>query len=207
MRLLLLTDLPLPEWPFSLSFLFVVLLAAGCGGADENGSTISSDSLVDTTAAMSTTRMAWAQLEPASGSGVSGEVQFTETPEGVEIVASVQELPEGDHGIHIHETGDCSAPDASSAGGHFAPEGNPHGAPDAPREERHLGDLGNITASASGETTYTRTDPHLTLTGQHSIIGQAVVIHAEADDLTSQPSGNAGARIACGEITWDDTSG
>ena len=184
-----------------------MLVIAGCGGGEDAEETTVADAGQDSTAAMTTTRMAWAQLQPKSGSDVTGEVQFTETEDGVLVVATVEGLAEGKHGIHIHETGDCSAPDASSAGGHFSPQDDPHGAPEDPAGERHLGDLGNLTADASGAASFQRTDEQLTLTGQHSIIDQAVVVHAEPDDLTSQPSGSAGARVACGVISWANSSG
>ena len=195
---------------WSRSLLIICLactpLAAGCGDAENAEETASAEAEEDTATAMTATRMAWAQLQPKSGSDVTGEVQFTETKDGVLVVATVEGLAEGKHGIHIHETGDCSAPDASSAGGHYTPQDDPHGAPENPAGERHLGDLGNLTADASGAATYRHTDEQLTLTGRHSIIDQAVVVHAEPDDLTSQPSGSAGARVACGVITWASSS-
>ena len=107
-------------------------------------------------------------------------------------------LTPGKHGFHIHEKGDCSAADASSAGGHFNPTGMPHGGRRG--SQRHLGDLGNITADKSGIARFAFTDGWITLAGVNSIIGHAVVVHAQADDLKSQPSGNAGARVACGVI-------
>jgi Cu-Zn family superoxide dismutase len=98
----------------------------------------------------------------------------------------------------VHELGDCTAPDGTSAGGHFNPEGMPHGAPaDA---QRHVGDLGNLTADDSGMAHYERTDDVIALSGDHSIVGRGIIVHAGADDLTSQPTGAAGARVACGVI-------
>jgi Cu-Zn family superoxide dismutase len=112
------------------------------------------------------------------------------------VTAHLQGLAEGEHGIHVHEKGDCSAPDASSAGAHFAP-GEPHGAPDAQAGQRHAGDLGNVTASADGSATYERMDNVIDLS---SIIGKSVVVHAQRDDMQTQPSGNSGARIGCGVV-------
>ncbi len=150
-----------------------------------------------------TENKAVAQLQPTQGHEVRGTVTFTEKAEGgVEVDASVQGLSPGKHGIHIHEFGDCSAPDASSAGGHYNPLGSPHGAPDNPPAERHAGDLGNIEAGPAGNTaTYRRTDQVIGMEGESSIIGKSVVVHAGADDLTSQPAGDSGPRVACGVIT------
>lgn len=169
------------------------LTAAGCGGGAQETET------TDTTADAMPGRTATATLGAASGSGVSGTVTFSEEAGGVRIYAMLTGLAPGEHGFHVHETGDCSAPDASSAGGHFNPGGMDHGAPEA--DPRHAGDLGNIVADEAGNATYERVDAHITLgDGPNSIIGRAVVVHSEPDDMTSQPAGNAGARIACGVI-------
>ncbi|MFA5514847.1 MAG: superoxide dismutase family protein [Desulfuromonadales bacterium] len=142
-----------------------------------------------------------AQLQPTQGHDVRGTVTFTQKAEGVAIEASVQGLSPGKHGIHVHEVGDCSAPDASSAGEHYNPQGSPHGAPDNPPAQRHVGDLGNIEVGPEGDAaTYKRTDQVIQLQGKESIIGKAVVIHAGPDDLTSQPAGDSGPRVACGVI-------
>jgi Cu-Zn family superoxide dismutase len=107
-------------------------------------------------------------------------------------------LKPGKHGFHIYNIGDCSAADDSSSNGHFNPTGMPHG---GPRDGlRHLGDLGNINANKLGIARFAFTDNRISLKGVNSIIGHSVVVHAEADDLKSQPSGNAGARVACGVI-------
>ena len=139
-----------------------------------------------------------AVIHPVGDSGVTGTVTFEKVSDGVKVVADVTGLEPGEHGFHVHEFGDCSAPDGTSAGGHFNPENKPHGAPtDA---ERHVGDLGNITSDASSAAHYERTDQLIALSGPHSIIGRAIIIHVGQDDLTSQPTGNAGARAACGVI-------
>ena len=107
-------------------------------------------------------------------------------------------------GFHVHDVGDCSAPDASSAGGHFNPGGHEHGAMDHPMS--HAGDLGNITADASGRAQGLVTDlTKITLQpgAAIGILGRSVIVHAKVDDLTTQPTGNAGARVACGVITAD----
>ena len=139
-------------------------------------------------------------LQARSGSSVSGSVRFATVPGGVRITASVSGLtPNAKHAIHIHEKGDCSAPDGSSAGGHYNPDGHPHGGPDA--AERHAGDLGNLQADASGHAEYARTFDNISIAGDHNpVIGLSVIVHAGEDDLTTQPTGNAGGRIACGVI-------
>jgi Cu-Zn family superoxide dismutase len=133
---------------------------------------------------------------------VKGTVEFKQTDDGVEVTANIEGLKKGDHGFHIHEKGDCSAPDATSAGGHFNPGKHKHGAPDA--AEHHEGDLGNLTAGADGKATKTFTMKGITLEeGDTSIIGKGFIIHDKADDMKTQPTGNAGARVACGVITLD----
>lgn len=143
---------------------------------------------------------ATASLSPAAGYAVRGEVQFlaADNQDGVHIRARIEGLQEGFHGFHVHENGDCSAPDASSAGGHFNPSNNPHGA--RTDDTRHVGDLGNVEAGADGIVSLDIQDRQLALTGEASILGKAVVVHADPDDLKSQPSGNAGSRVACGVI-------
>lgn len=139
-----------------------------------------------------------AQLYPTEGYDASGIVLFIQEGDAVRIVADIENLSPGEHGFHIHQFGDCTAADATSAGGHYAPYGNPHGAPWS--AERHVGDLGNIVADEDGAVSMERVDEVLRLSGPHSIIGRAVVVHAQADDYVTQPSGAAGARVACGVI-------
>lgn len=141
-------------------------------------------------------------LYPTEGNDVSGTVTFTKTGSGIRIEAVVTGLSEGKHGFHIHQLGDCSAPDATSAGGHFNPENMPHAAP--ADKERHVGDLGNIVAGPDGNDTLTMTDTLIAFHGEHSIIGRAVVVHQNEDDLTTQPTGAAGPRVACGVIGIDE---
>lgn len=141
-----------------------------------------------------------ATLDGRSGSSATGIVTFTERADGtVHIRADFTNVPPGPHGFHVHEVGDCSAADASSAGGHFNPGDDPHAGPDAPRH--HAGDLGNITASSAGRASAETVSNQLTVSpGPRSVVGKAVVLHADADDLQSQPSGAAGSRIACGVV-------
>lgn len=139
-----------------------------------------------------------ARLGPTAGHRASGTVRFFAQEEGIRVLAEFTGLTPGDHGMHIHENGDCSAPDASSAGDHFNPKHAKHG--DRAASERHAGDLGNITARDDGTAHLEYVDTHLSLSGPDSIIGRSVIVHAGPDDLTSQPSGNSGARVACGII-------
>lgn len=144
-----------------------------------------------------------ANLASASGSLVSGRLQvMTMGANAVHIAGDVGGLaPGSSHGFHVHEKGDCSAADATSAGGHFNPSGNPHGRMDA--GPHHAGDIDNIVANAQGVARVNMHVPGVTLgTGAaNDIAGRAIIVHADPDDYTSQPSGNAGARLACGVIT------
>lgn len=145
-----------------------------------------------------TGKEAIAILSPVKDSGVKGVVLFKELTDGVLIMADVSGLKPGEHGFHIHEFGDCSAPDAASAGGHFNPKHVNHGAPvDLPR---HVGDLGNITADEQGNAHYQAVNHLMRMSGPESIIGHSVIVHESRDDYVSQPTGNAGARFACGVI-------
>ncbi|HEY4056170.1 MAG TPA: superoxide dismutase family protein [Kofleriaceae bacterium] len=142
---------------------------------------------------------ATATLASASKSKVTGEIKFKEVDGGVEVTAHVEGLKAGDHGWHVHEKGDCSAPDASSAGGHFNPENHKHGGPDS--EEHHAGDFGNLTAGKDGKADATFTMKGITLAdGPTSIVGKGFIVHDKKDDLKGQPAGNAGNRVACGVI-------
>ena len=137
-------------------------------------------------------------LHSTEENNVTGIVTFTQTDEGIKVVADVEGLTVGKHGFHIHEFGDCSGKDGKTAGGHFNPEGKNHGAPDA--IERHVGDLGNLVADENGEAHYEAVNNLLAFTGPHSIIGRGIIVHAGKDDFVSQPTGNAGGRVACGVI-------
>lgn len=137
-------------------------------------------------------------LHPTEGNDVRGTVTFTRNGSSIKVEAELEGLTPGKHGFHIHEKGDCSAADATSAGGHFNPDDSDHGGPND--QERHVGDLGNIEAGEDGRATLQMEDSVITFSGANSIIGRAVVVHADEDDLTSQPTGNAGGRLACGVI-------
>lgn len=140
-----------------------------------------------------------ATLAPQAGGTIQGEVRFTGNGEGVTIMAHIEGAPPGPHGLHVHETGDCSAADFTSAGGHFNPTDAPHGAPTD--MERHAGDLGNVQVGGDGSAHVEMTSDMLSVgDGANSVVGRAVILHEKADDFVTQPTGAAGGRIACGVV-------
>ena len=150
-------------------------------------------------ASSGTSSKAIAVLHATGENKVTGTVTFTSVGDGLQVHAEITGLTPGKHGFHVHEFGDCSAADLSSAGGHFNPTNEPHAGPDA--AARHAGDMGNIEADASGNAKLDYVDHHISLSNdQTSVIGRSVVVHAKPDDLKSQPAGDSGARIACGVI-------
>lgn len=153
------------------------------------------------TTATPTATIATATLAATRGNTVGGQLRFEAGDGGVHVSGQVNGLPAGgQHGFHVHETGDCSAPDAESAGGHFNPTTAPHGRVGQPAH--HAGDADNLVANAEGVAEVDRRLEGATLgDGSASdIVGKAVIVHANPDDYTSQPSGNAGPRLACGVI-------
>lgn len=143
-------------------------------------------------------------LHPTAGNRVTGTVTFAPVADGVQVHAEITGLTSGKHGFHVHEFGDCSATDAASAGAHFNPTNQPHAGPDA--AARHEGDMGNVEADASGSAKLDYVDHQISLANDaKSVIGRSVVVHAKPDDLKTQPSGDSGARIACGVIGWAKT--
>jgi Cu-Zn family superoxide dismutase len=139
-----------------------------------------------------------ALVTPTKGNSVYGVVTFEKTDKGVHIVANLAGLTPGKHGFHIHEFGDITADDGSSAGGHYNPTGMPHSMPMS--DKRHTGDMGNIEANENGNALLDYTDPAMELNGKYSIIGHAIIVHEKEDDFKTQPTGNAGARIGQGVI-------
>lgn len=139
-------------------------------------------------------------LSATAGNQTSGWVLFEPQAGKLHIWGEVIGLTPGKHGFHIHEFGDCSSGDGKSAGGHFTPSKFPHGAPTDAHHMHHAGDLGNITADASGKAKFDLMVDFLALDGMNSVLGRAVVVHAGTDDLKSQPAGDAGGRIACGVV-------
>lgn len=148
-------------------------------------------------------KQAVAGLESKSGSTVTGIATFEQEGDEVTVTIDIEGADPGVHAVHIHENGDCSADDASSAGGHWNPTGEDHGRwGEAPF---HLGDLGNIQVGEDGAGSFMLTTDLWSLgTGaDDDVAGLAVVVHEGADDFESQPSGAAGARVACGVIEME----
>ena len=142
---------------------------------------------------------ATATVRPASGSQVRGSVTFTQVGNRVRVVGEITSLTPGLHGFHVHEKGDCSAPDAMSTAGHFNPHGKKHGAPES--SERHGGDLGNITANEYGRANVSVMVNGISVSkGMDGVIGKAIIVHAGPDDLNTDPTGNAGGRVGCGIV-------
>ena len=146
-------------------------------------------------------KKAVAKIEAKSGSTVSGTVTFIEKDGIVIMKAALAGLSEGNHAIHIHAIGDCSAPDGKSAGGHWNPTNENHGKwMEAPF---HIGDIGNLVVGADGTGTIERETNLWSIGGKEAnknVVGHAIIIHEGPDDFSSQPSGAAGPRIGCGEI-------
>lgn len=146
-------------------------------------------------------QVATAVLEPTEGNATRGELRFEAANGHVRITGQVTGLsPGGEHGFHVHEFGDCSAPDATSAGGHFNPDDSRHGR--AGQGEHHVGDSDNLMANDEGVAEVDRELHGATIGdgGSTDIVGKGVIVHADADDYVSQPTGNAGDRLACGVI-------
>lgn len=176
------------------------LLLSACAGTGEHrtGSPAASTGAMAPSGGWAS---ATANLSAASGSLASGQLKLMPMGDGVHITGTIGGLkPNGTHAFHIHEKGDCSAADASSAGGHFNPTSQPHGRASAPRH--HAGDSDNLVANAEGTATVNAHFNGVALGGgaSNDVAGKAIVVHADPDDYTSQPAGNAGSRIACGVI-------
>lgn len=166
-----------------LSVVCGALLAAGCAGMEEQKEASGT-----------------AKLEPRSGSNVSGNLKFTQIGDLVRITGEVTGHTKGPKAMHIHEKGDCSAADGSSAGGHFNPTASPHGRPGS--TPHHAGDGDNLVADREGVARVNAHFAGVVLGGAaaNDVIGRALLVHAAADDYRSQPAGNSGARVACGVI-------
>lgn len=142
--------------------------------------------------------VATASLAPLGGSNVRGDITFTQVGDVVRVTGIVSGHSDGPKGFHIHEKGDCSDPKGMSAGGHFNPGKHKHGGPYDP--DRHAGDLGNVTFKGGiAKVSFTVGDISVS-TAANGIIGKAVIVHAQPDDLKTDPTGNAGGRVACGVI-------
>lgn len=139
-----------------------------------------------------------ARLAPTSGNTASGTVTFVQRGDKVLVTANVSGLTAGAHGFHVHEKGDCSGPDGMSAGGHFNPGGQRHGHPHM--GEHHAGDMPMLEADSRGNARLTAELAGVTLEGATGLGGKGVIVHAAPDDFKTQPTGNSGARVACGVI-------
>jgi len=175
------------------NYLFILTLAAFFVGCSNNSDTVTSDD--------SATLKAVANIVAKNSRGVSGTLTFNQTDGKVIMSANISGLTPGNHAIHIHAIGDCSADDGSSAGGHWNPTNVNHGKwGTAPF---HIGDIGNIMADSNGIGTISRETDLWCINCDDetkNIIGKAIIIHEGSDDFSSQPSGAAGARIGCGKI-------
>ena len=143
---------------------------------------------------------ATAQLQPTKGNKTFGEATFEQVGDKVRVVIFVQGLKPGqEHGLHIHEVGDCSSGDGMSTKGHFNPFGKPHAHHGS--AERHAGDLPSLRAGKDGRANVQIDLDIITVAaGPGSIVGRGLIVHADPDDFKTQPTGNAGARVACGVI-------
>jgi Cu-Zn family superoxide dismutase len=169
--------------------LLLTILVCACA-------TSSSNSPHATAPRASTAGGATATLEARSGSSVTGTARASAASGGVALHVEIQGATPGEHGVHIHEKGDCSDPKATSAGGHYNPAGAAHHG-GLNTAVRHGGDLGNLQVDPSGKGSVDVTVPGLTL---DEVVGKAVVVHEKVDDLQSDPAGNSGGRIACGVL-------
>jgi superoxide dismutase, Cu-Zn family len=162
---------------------FVVSLVAGCAAMSPEGGPT-----------------ARANLEPTKGNSVKGTVTFQQVGDRVRVTADLSGLkPNGEHGFHVHEKGDCSSGDGMSAGGHFNPMGKPHAQPTT--TDRHAGDMPMLVADAAGNATLTaELDVIRVGSGATDIVGKGLIVHKDPDDFRTQPTGNSGARVACGVI-------
>lgn len=185
---------------FSVLAAALAFALAGCASTIPSPKPASASSMKPV-AGVSTAKLAEADLASASASLVSGKLRLIPMQGGVHITGEIGGFKPGSfHGFHIHEKGDCSAADASSAGGHFNPAAQPHGR--AMQGAHHAGDSDNLVADAKGVAKVEAHIMGVSLGGgaANDIAGRAIVVHAAADDYTSQPAGNAGARVACGVI-------
>lgn len=181
----------------SIGILLGALLVFGCAQQEKKETKKKVDMGPEVTEAVAT-------IHAAEGEEITGSVTFTKTSDGTEVQAELENLSTGKHGFHIHQYGNCSDRESfGSAGGHYNPTDQPHGAPTA--DQRHVGDMGNIPVGSDGLGELTYTDNIIKLNGKHSIVGRAVVLHAGEDDFESQPSGDAGSRVGCGVIGINST--
>ena len=194
--------------PFGAALAATTLLLAACAGpggghqhADGAGTPAKKPGMggMHGMGGMMQGRMAVASLSPTQGSSTRGLVMFHQMDGHLMVHAKVSGLqPGSEHGFHVHETGSCASTDGTSAGGHFNPDGKPHGPQCGPH---HAGDMPSLKADAAGnvDLKFMLMGPTVA-PGSTSVVGRSVIVHAQPDDYTTQPTGNSGARIACGVI-------
>lgn len=202
----------------SLSLIFcATLLVMGCKNENKENDEMENQSETEMSATdmntedasendMEMAKTATAELQAKSGSNLSGTVTFTEENGEVTMQANISGLAEGKHAIHIHEAGDCSADDGTSAGGHWNPTDEPHGKWGA-AEGYHKGDIGNIEVGSDGNGSISRTTDEWCIgcdDPNKNIAGKAIIVHEGVDDFSSQPSGAAGKRVGCGVIKQEE---
>ena len=151
-------------------------------------------------AAVSSSPSATARLEPTRGNSTQGTVRFVQNGAAVRVSGEISGLkPGSEHGFHIHEKGDCSSGDGNSAGGHFNPTGTPHGRHG--QGPHHTGDLPSLRADGNGVATFNFESRSIAIgAGPTNIVGRGLIVHANPDDFVTQPTGNAGGRLACAVI-------
>lgn len=179
-----------------------VVFATACKDTKKESETVVENEVEQMEEVAPTEKKLSIMLSPKSGSNVEGTVNFSEKNGMVTMVGTVTGLEEGQHAIHIHEKADCSAEDGTSSGGHWNPTGQPHGAW-GDDTGYHKGDIGNLTANANGRATITKTTDEWCIgCGDETkdILGKAIIVHIGVDDLKTQPTGAAGARIGCAGI-------
>lgn len=168
---------------------------AACGSPDTTEETTAADATTPSEPATDTASEAVAELQTAEGAA-AGTATATVGPAGIMIALNVMGLPPGEHGVHVHTTGSCEAPTFESAGGHWNPENQTHGLEGAAGQ--HAGDMPNLTVAEDGTGTLEYQLMGGTFEGLLDADGSAFVVHADPDDQMTDPSGNSGARIACG---------
>jgi Cu-Zn family superoxide dismutase len=182
-----------------------ILCLAGCGldeGSDPLNGNHGDDEEMAPTLPHGGHETARAFIEGRSGANLSGEATFAQRDDGVLLAVSLSNASPGQHAVHIHEVGDCSAPDAESAGAHWNPRGERHGKRGS--ESFHAGDIGNVDVGPDGTGALTLTAKDWSIAGAgDDPMGKAVVVHAGADDFETQPDGGGGQRIGCGVIERD----
>lgn len=191
------------RWSGAVVAVLVAAFGAGCASApagDGAGPSRHGAMMGGMAGGMMAGRMAVATLTPTEGSAVRGLVMFHQMDGHVMVHARLAGLkPNAEHGFHVHETGSCASADGSSAGGHFNPDSQPHGPQTA---AHHAGDLPALKADANGavDQKFMLIGTPTVAAGPASLVGRSVIVHAQPDDYTTQPTGNSGARIACGVI-------